>query len=213
MENITAAQETLSSQSFPSESATMSTSSMTNQTQASHYIKATRDSTMLPRPSNDFIQNDVRACLAEQTDSQQQSVTSFERSEQENTSAIRNQRILKTSQIESESNSNNHESIFVRTPAIASTVFLKDSTAQVPRANLNDVDENTLNFTFHRSPVRGHEDCEVISLPSEISSTTYGTEYPPPRIAISESLNTATDQSAIQVRLYEPLCLLSKAMF
>ncbi|CAJ0599540.1 unnamed protein product [Cylicocyclus nassatus] len=95
-------------------------------------------------------------------------------------------------------------SIFVRTPAIASTVFLKDLTAQVPRAleiNLNDVDENSLNFTFHRSPVRRHEDCEVISLPSEISSTTYGTEYPPPRTAISESLNTATDQSAIQMRL------------
>ncbi|CAJ0599082.1 unnamed protein product, partial [Cylicocyclus nassatus] len=107
-------------------------------------------------------------------------------------------------------------SIFVRTPAIASTVFLKDFTAQVPRAleiNLNDVDENSLNFTFHRSPVRRHEDCEVISLPSEISSTTYGTEYPPPRTAISESLNTPTDQSAIQVRLCQFDLFLHDAQF
>ncbi|CAJ0596000.1 unnamed protein product [Cylicocyclus nassatus] len=128
----------------------------------------------VPGANSSYLSSDIS--IEEMADEGE--LTSLELFEQESTSTILNQRILKTSQIE-ESNSTNNESNFARTPTIASTVLLQDLTSQAPRAlevNLNDVDENSLNFTTHRSSVRrGHQDCEVTLLPSEISSTTWGT--------------------------------------
>ncbi|CAJ0596316.1 unnamed protein product [Cylicocyclus nassatus] len=161
----------------------------------------------VPGANSSYLSSDIS--IEEMADEGE--LTSLELFEQESTSTILNQRILKTSQIE-ESNSTNNESNFARTPTIASTVLLQDLTSQAPRAlevNLNDVDENSLNFTTHRSSVRrGHQDCEVTLLPSEISSTTWGTVYPPPRTAFSESLNTTTEQSTIQVGSHETVALI-----